>query len=806
MTTFPKLPGNSGIESDPTFCEGVAAFQQADYIDALAYFSAVYEANPHSLAGIHAQMGMILSYERYGQPEKAWEHCQAIRDYPEPMVRQWAEQAIASLEHRYPELAAQAQSHPSPKQLPTSQDQPSTAIESTDPTNLSPHLLDNPDAPNPPWQWRNAGRLASGRSLGKTKPWPLYWLQVATLVAFIALTYRVVDWLKATIAQVLEPLPYVYLIPLRYANSFLPVVGCLAGLWLVSPWLLDQLLIRLHGMEIQPATVVGKRHPEVLKVLNQLSQRQRIALPKLGILPIAAPVAISYGHRPRFTRIVLSRGLLDQLTSDELATVCAGEVAHILQGDIALMTLMTTVLQIPYLAYWGLATGADWFWDNALRTQRQVTHHWQANQRQPLWQRLVLISCRPITILHGVVLIGFYSLGLLSGLAYVIHWLLRLPALWFARQRLHASDRCAVELTGNPNGLVRALLKIAIGTAKAIQQQGYTPHLLESLDLLLPVGHRVSLTVGTAVQYTSPESVLAWDLINPYRGWLNLGHAQPLLGDRLHRLTTYALTWKLEPEITLPAPQPLQWPWLTELIRSPVQTIAQSGLYGYQLLLQSAPYIGLPLGLLLGWLTWGLLWLLDLLGLRSVGWMVGHPAILQAIVLTSFSVSVLVWVNPFFPEITPTNLWGVTTGIVDPTAVVQTPHVLVSLATQPTVLPSESQPVQITGTLLGRKGTANLFAQDLILQTQYGLVRLHHLFSFGPVLELWLQPTRPSLAIGQPVRVTGWLRRGATIWLDLDRLRWPDGTVSSSSHAVWMVIVATVTALYAGYVVIFNTR
>jgi Zn-dependent protease with chaperone function len=816
MTTFPKLPGDSGIETDPTFCEGIAAFQRGDFLDALAYFAMLQESYANTLAGIHAQMGMVIAYEKYGQPEQAVHHCQAIAQYPDAAVQQWAERAIASLHRRYPQLSQdklpkdtkqrternRQRAEGNPQQPSQTIQLPRTQLPPPDPITGF-----QPVAPEP-WQWRNAGRLSSGKSLGKMKFLWFYGLQGVTLVVFFGVTYWVVECLKLAIVYALSPFFYSYLLPIRYASSLIPLSISISIVWLLSPWLLEWMLTWLHGMQIQPATTVGKENPEVLKVLNQLSHRKRIAMPKLGILPTDAPLAFSYGHLPRFSRIVLSQGLLDLLAADEVAVVCAGEVAHILRGDVASMTLMTTVLQLPYLSYWGIATVADRLHAITTQTNQQLNQTWQATARwdYPLWQRLLSLPYLRAATTHYALLMAFYGLALLSGLGYALHWVMRLPVLWLSRQRVYYSDRLAVELTGNPNGLVRALLKIALGTAATIQQQGQTPHLLDSLELLLPLGHRLGMTLGSVLAHIAPDPVLAWDVTNPYRFWLAMGQAQPLVGDRLLHLSRYAQAWKLEPEVLLVPPLSRPTPWWTELQRSPLATLHQAYRYGRGLLLQSAPYIGLPLGLLLGFLTWGILWFCDLLGWRSVGWMVGHPAILQAVTLGGFSLAVFLWLNPFFPEITPTNLLGATTGTVDQTALTQTSSVLLQQVTQPTALPSQSQPVQLVGSLLGRQGVANLFAQDLVLQTPYGLVRLHHLFRFSPALEPWFQPNCPSTAIGQQVQATGWLRRGATVWLDLDVLHRADGTASYSGHTIWMAIVASLTTLQAGYIAFINTK
>ena len=177
----------------------------------------------------------------------------------------------------------------------------------------------------------------------------------------------------------------------------------------------------------------------------------------------------SYGCLPRFARIAVSRGLLEQLTDDEIATIFARESAHISHWDFAPMSLALLVIQIPYLIYWQVA-------------------HWQ--------ERL----CDLMTIEFFRSAVNFAARAI-SATSYGIYKLLRWPMLWVSRRRVYFSDHTAAEITGNPNGLTRALAKLAIGIADNIEQQKQTSFFLESFDLLLPVGVGQAVTLGS-LHYT----------------------------------------------------------------------------------------------------------------------------------------------------------------------------------------------------------------------------------------------------------------------------------------------------------------
>ena len=72
---------------------------------------------------------------------------------------------------------------------------------------------------------------------------------------------------------------------------------------------------------------------------------------------------------------------------------------------------------------------------------------------------------------------------IVASLVYGLWGLLTGTGLWLSRLRLYYSDRVASEITGNPNALIRALLKISIGIAADIQKEEHTSWQLESLNL-----------------------------------------------------------------------------------------------------------------------------------------------------------------------------------------------------------------------------------------------------------------------------------------------------------------------------------
>jgi Peptidase family M48 len=412
---------------------------------------------------------------------------------------------------------------------------------------------------------------------------------------------------------------------------------------------------------------------------------------------------------------VVSQGLLDQLSDDEIAAIYAAELAHIVHWDFAVMSWLALVAQLPHWAYWQVATWGDRQHDRVLQTLSVVG----------------------------------------SSLAYGLYRWLRLPGLYLSRMRNYYSDRTATELTGNPNGLTRALMKMATGIRQDIQHQGYTSPLLESFSPLMPVG------------MDGAES-WEWDRSNAYRHWLSINNSHSPLGDRLHLLTLYAKHWKLESE--------LDWNQKENISRDRKKS-------GF--LLQAAPFLGIVVGVAIALCLWVLGWVAGKAGWLGFSWLWTDQSVLMGLALIGFAFGTFLRINAFFPDIKRSN--------------VQTD--LSPLLSNPAALPIDSQPVRLQGQLLGRKGFSNWLSQDLLLQTETELIRLHHTSNLGVLSDLMPQPVRPQKLMNETVTVTGWWRRGATPWIDVETIQAKRGTTIRSEHPVWSTTLGAIAAVIGIYMI-----
>lgn len=126
-----------------------------------------------------------------------------------------------------------------------------------------------------------------------------------------------------------------------------PVPGILAaaGLWVFLAELSfragDKVILSISG-----ARKVSKEdHPVLFNVVEEMSVAAGLPKPpEVYILDEGAPNAFATGTRPERAAVVVTAGLLERLTRDELQGVIAHEISHIKHRDVVYLTLMAVMV------------------------------------------------------------------------------------------------------------------------------------------------------------------------------------------------------------------------------------------------------------------------------------------------------------------------------------------------------------------------------------------------------------------------------------------------------------------------------
>lgn len=733
-------------DSKPSLEAGLAALKSEDFQTAKAILEIVaVEDSPQR--AVQAQIGLVVAYAKTGDIAGAMTLSEILAQSNNPQVQEWANHSLEELLKRNRiDINARIEEDATGF-VPFSDSNHATHLSEVIETplyskdgnesesNINDNINENTNIPNnqqnnstivplklnklPTIHWRRSGRARTWQEQ-KLKLIPLRLLTVGSFVALFWVVRIIFVFVMSTINNTLVWLPFLEPIQLLYQDPTTFILVLLLLLTGLSPWLLDKLLIFFYNMQHLETAALDLHSAEAVRVLKRFSRQYR-GKTETKILPIAAPIAFTYGHIALTTRIVVSQGLLQQLTDDEIAAIYALQLGHVAHWDVSVMSLVLLVTIPIYKLYQKVSTWGD------------------------------LKSARKVNYIYIVV----------SSLIYGVWCLCTGCAIALSQVRLYYADRFATNFTGNPNGITRALLKISYGIANDIQKQEQTNWRLESLNISLPVGLKQSITLGSLAPHVNFESIMMWDYLNPYRYWLNINNTHPLIGDRIQRLLAIARHWRLDSELEIE-------------YRSAIKVRKQ--LFS----LQIAPFLGIPTGLVFAFiigLVWQTLYALKILNLK---WIYDDWRFVMGCIAIGFSIGTLIRINPYFPELKSSSK-------------LQTNEHLPTLLTNPAAIGIDSFGVRLNGKLLGRRGISNSLGQDLILQTNTALIKMHHV-SFG-------QPN-PQDLIGRQVTVTGWLRRDATPWLDIQSLNTQTGKTINSTHPIWSTVVAVAFQAWGAYILL----
>ena len=146
-------------------------------------------------------------------------------------------------------------------------------------------------------------------------------------------------------------------------SGMLIALGVAAVTNLFAYWNSDKMVLSMQGaVEVDP-----RRAPDLYRMVETLSQRAGIPTPKLYVIETAQPNAFATGRNPQNAAVAVSSGLLNTLSSAEVAGVVAHELAHIKNRDTLTMTVTATLAgAISMLAQFGLFFGGGNNRDNPL--------------------------------------------------------------------------------------------------------------------------------------------------------------------------------------------------------------------------------------------------------------------------------------------------------------------------------------------------------------------------------------------------------------------------------------------------------
>src|ERR1700748_3696744 len=133
-------------------------------------------------------------------------------------------------------------------------------------------------------------------------------------------------------------------------NGMLLALGIAAVTNFVSYFFSDKIALAMY--RAQPVT--REELPRIYSVVERLTQKAGLPMPKLFVIPMESPNAFATGRNPNHASVAVTQGILNLLDDDELEGVLAHELGHVRNRDILTSSIAATLAgAITLLAHFG---------------------------------------------------------------------------------------------------------------------------------------------------------------------------------------------------------------------------------------------------------------------------------------------------------------------------------------------------------------------------------------------------------------------------------------------------------------------
>ena len=114
--------------------------------------------------------------------------------------------------------------------------------------------------------------------------------------------------------------------------------------------------IALATYRAQP--VSREQLPRVYDVVERMTQRIGLPMPKIYVIPTDSPNAFATGRNPKHASVAVTQGILALLNDEELEGVLAHELGHVNNRDILISSIAATIAgAVTFLARFGFFFG-----------------------------------------------------------------------------------------------------------------------------------------------------------------------------------------------------------------------------------------------------------------------------------------------------------------------------------------------------------------------------------------------------------------------------------------------------------------
>ena len=210
----------------------------------------------------------------------------------------------------------------------------------------------------------------------------------------------------------------IFLSILHYLGvGYIPLALIASAMILAQWYFSDKIVLWSSGAKI----VTNEEYPRLHEIVERLSANNGLPKPKVALVNSQVPNAFATGKSPKSSLVAVTTGIMDLLEDDELEAVIGHELTHVRSRDVLVLTLASVFSTVAwYLAQFGFFGGL------------------QTRDRNAVGTTAIVMLVAILTWLVSFLIIRAIS-----------------------RYREYSADRGGAIMTGKPDKLASALLKIS---------------------------------------------------------------------------------------------------------------------------------------------------------------------------------------------------------------------------------------------------------------------------------------------------------------------------------------------------------
>ncbi len=209
--------------------------------------------------------------------------------------------------------------------------------------------------------------------------------------------------------------------------NFWPAIFTIVSLWFITAYFFHTKMVRKlsHSHPVRRMD-----EPELYNLLENLCISRGLPMPRLEIIETHARNAFASGINQKSYSITVTRGLLNSLQKDEVEAVLGHELTHIENRDVRLL-----IICIIFTGMIGFAAQMVW---SSIR--HSFIYSGGGGKRD------------------GRAALVMFAIAMILWVGYLATIFTRFA---ISRRREYMADAGAIELTKNPDAMMRALMRIA---------------------------------------------------------------------------------------------------------------------------------------------------------------------------------------------------------------------------------------------------------------------------------------------------------------------------------------------------------